>query len=270
MNIYAYIDYRDVLTHFVQERRNLGNKITFQQLAESALVQKSYLSQVMAKRAELSSDQLFLLCEFCCFSEEEVEYLYLLLEYSRCSIKKRKELLKNRIEKIRAKHRETDKHIESRSIKKDFADEFYLDSWNQLIHVCLSIEKYRNNPNLLANDLQITQSRLIEILDRLMRFEIIKWHNNKIEVLINNLHLNKNSPVYSAWKNQVRIMSMSRTQAMPVADAYNFAVLFSATEETKNFVHEQFLKFLQAVQPNVKDAPAENVFQMNFDLFKWL
>ena len=48
-----------------------------------------------------------------------------------------------------------------------------------------------------------------------------------------------------------------------------YSVTFSAEERIRARIHEAFLKFLREVEPLVRESPAQEVYQMNFDLFPW-
>ncbi len=53
-------------------------------------------------------------------------------------------------------------------------------------------------------------------------------------------------------------------------DKYNFTVSFTANEEAKEKIRLEFLKMLNFIEKAVTQAPSEKLYQMNFDLFKWL
>ena len=53
-------------------------------------------------------------------------------------------------------------------------------------------------------------------------------------------------------------------------DKYNFVASFSASENEKEEIHREFLKFLNKIESIVKKASNKNLYQLNFDLFKWL
>ena len=94
MNIYASDDYREILKTVIAEYRLLDDKVNFQNMASHIRIPKSYLSRVVHGKADLSGDQLYLACEFLNFSDKERSYLFLLLEYARAGLKRRKSQIK--------------------------------------------------------------------------------------------------------------------------------------------------------------------------------
>jgi hypothetical protein len=88
-------------------------------------------------------------------------------------------------------------------------------------------------------------------------------------VLVKGLHLAKEAKEFLNWNQQMRLMAMQRNQYFQSGKSYAFSVLFSADEETRCRIHEQFLEFLQKTQQKVKKAASNHVYQLNFELFPW-
>jgi uncharacterized protein (TIGR02147 family) len=271
VNIFKYLDYREFINDLVKERKIVDRTMSFQRLASLLRVQKSYLSQVLRGTANLNQDQLFLLISYFQFGEKEAHYLRLLLEYERTGLKERKDELKRSLHASQEAHRRSEQHIEYQSLdaEQSHVREYYLDSLNQLLHVCLSIERYRVDPTLLARDLGVPAQRIFQVLDKLESLHIIRRSEGGIEVLVKGLHLAKEAKEFLNWNQQMRLMAMQRNQYFQSGKSYAFSVLFSADEETRCRIHEQFLEFLQKTQQKVKKAASNHVYQLNFELFPW-
>ena len=67
----------------------------------------------------------------------------------------------------------------------------------------------------------------------------------------------------------MRFNSLQETLTHPKKDDYNFTVVFSADEKVQENIQKEFLNFISKAQSFVKEADAVNVFQINFDFFKW-
>ncbi len=271
MSIYQFHDYRKSIEDLIENYKTLGGRLTYRRLADIMGVQKSYLSQVLRGNAELNQDQLFRLYEFFELSEDERRYLELQLEFSRSGLKTRKDFLKNEITKLQNKHLDTTKYLKTKTIEENpELSEYYLEPLHQLIHICLSLKDYQNNPQKLTTTLGIPSEKLTEILLSLQKMGIIIQEEQQIRVLVNNQHLSKNSRLFPSWSTQVRLMAMQRSQLVSKEKTYNFTVFFSADETTRQKLQELFLQYIKEVQILVTKAPPENVYQMSFDLFSWL
>ncbi len=271
MNIYQETNYQVIIQEAVKELKKLDSTFHFQKLAEIAGIQKSYLSKVIHGTAHLNTDQLHMICEQLRMDEPQQKYMALLLEYAKSSLKQRKEKIFSEIQKIQTQFLETKKHLSKEKINpntKEWMD-YYLDPLNQIVHVCLSIERYQKDVNLLAQDLNIDSSKLISLIQTLERLGIITRYKNKIEVLIKELHLPKDSTLYASWRNQLKLLTLQRLQHNENGKSYSFSVVFSADPQTKNKIQAKFLELLKETEPWVQKAPSQETFQMNFDLFSW-
>jgi len=67
----------------------------------------------------------------------------------------------------------------------------------------------------------------------------------------------------------LRLKALDRISSLAAKDTYNFSVVFTADEDVRRRVQGRFLRFLKEVEDEVKQARAEDVYQLNFDLFKW-
>lgn len=271
MNIYVEKDYRIILRKALEERRKLDVDATFQGMAAFMRIQKSYLSKVLHGHAELSSDQMHLACQYLEFSEEQLGYMMLLLEYARSGLHDRKEKLGAEIGRIQKKYLETKEHIAARTVGgAGGLAEYYLDPLYQIVHICLSIERYAHDLGLLARDLEVRPARVASAVNKLEQLGIIaRAPDRGIRVLMRNVHLPREAAVYPAWRNQLKVLSMQRLQSMSNDYSYSFAVVFSADEETRKKIQSRFLELLKEIEPFVKAAPAEDTFAMSFDLFSW-
>ena len=106
-------------------------------------------------------------------------------------------------------------------------------------------------------------------LASLERMKIIEIRDGKFCDISGDLHLPKDSPLFTAWKAALNQLAMSRIKLLEETKTYNFSVIFGATEETRRQIHEGFLQYLKKVRKVVEKAKCDEIFQMNFDLFSW-
>ncbi|MGE0174072.1 MAG: DUF4423 domain-containing protein [Oligoflexales bacterium] len=272
MNIYAQTDYRKILKEVVSERKRLDRTSNFQRLAEVARVPKSYVSRVMGGGAEFSNDQLDAVCNYLGFNDDETSYMLLLLDHSRTGVVQRKKKLGRKIADIQATHLETKKHLKTSVLSAEVSSlhEYYLDPMIQIVHVCLALEKYRKSVQRLESDLNLPSGRLGEILANLERIGVIAMSAKGIEIIERSLHLPPQSPLYKSWRSVIRVMGVNQMLKIPEKDSYAFSGVFSANRRIKNQIQSKFLAFLEEAQKLVmEDGAAEDVYQLNFDLFPW-
>lgn len=207
-------------------------------------------------------------------NQDEQEYLQLLLELERCGIEDRRKELGRKIEAISESKRDSTAHLTAKAAQPDMAQhslvsDYYLDPMMQIVHVALSIERFSINPLDLAKELHLDGQQIHAMISQLERMGLVSREHGRLVPQDTNLHLPKHSPVYRAWRNQLKILSTQRLNQLPDAKSYSFSVVFSASENTRKEIHGRFLDFLKSIETLVGEAKSKNVYQMAFDLFPW-
>ena len=100
MDVFLYRDYRTMIRDFIASQKLHGGSLNYSRLAQAIKIQKSYLSQILAGRCDLSTDQLYRLSKVMGLTQDQFDYLFLLLESERTQIPERKEILRSRVSQI--------------------------------------------------------------------------------------------------------------------------------------------------------------------------
>lgn len=274
MNIFSLNNYRDALRRIVKERKTFERHFGFHLLADAARIQRPYLSKVIKGTAHLSSDQMYLISTFLKLSDDEHDFLQLLLELERTAVEERRRKIEGKINQIVEKYSESAVHLTARNVrvnaeKEAGMAEYYLDPMVQIVHIALSIDAFSQNPSNLATELKISGGQLHAILATLERLNLAYRSGQSMIPIELNLNLARSSSVYRAWRNQMKLYSLQRINQLNETEAYSFTVVFSANPSTKKIVHARFLEFLKSCEVLVKEAPARQTYQMSFDLFPW-
>jgi uncharacterized protein (TIGR02147 family) len=272
MNIFTEKCYREVLRRTIAERKRTDHKVNFQNLADKVRIPKSYLSKVIHGKADLNTDQLFLISNELDLSEEEQNYLQLLLEYARCGVKKRRDVLGNKIEHIRKTKLDTREYVRSNLQVVNSSSklqDYYLDPVNLVVHIALAIPRYQNNLILLAKDLGINLKRVTKAVRTMEKHGIIEQTDVGIKILQDNFHLTKESEYFRPWKSQLRGMAAHKMENADDDEVYSFSAVFSANEETRKQIQQVLLRAIKDIQEIVGKSTDEDVYQLNFDLFPW-
>lgn len=271
MNIFKYIRYQEVIEKSVKMRKKIDPKFTFRYLAQKTGIQNTYLTNVIKGRSELNADQMYLITKELNFNAEEQDYMLLLLDYGRCYIKDRKEVLLEKIQKIQADHLDISKHLEApvESTSSNYAAEYFLDPLCCIIHLFFEIPKYANNPSLIQAQLGIPKEKFDEVIKLLIEMKALEFSRGQLQYREHNYHLNKESHLNQTAQILMKIKSVEQLEKLGAKKANIFSATFSANDEIKTLINDEFLKFLKKTEKLVKDAKAEKVYQLNFDLFPW-
>jgi transcriptional regulator with XRE-family HTH domain len=271
MEFYSASDYRKILNFLVERQKAIGIDCNFAKVAEAIRVQRPYLSKVMNGSADLSEDQLHLVCEYFEISGDEKNYLELLLQYSKSGLKERKDFLKKQIQQLQSIKLDIKNNIEAEKISPTnvLFTEYFLNPQMQIAHVALNVKRFQNL-EVLASVLNLTKKSLAEILNKLELLKLIEFKNNRFIVINQSLHLPKDSNLIHPHQTLLRVKSIEHQQNKSHDSGnYAFSVTFSCDEEGRKKIQEDFIKYLKSVQKTVQAAGTEEVYQINFDLFSW-
>lgn len=271
MEFFTNSDYRKLIQYLIEREKSKGVECTFSKLADAIRIQKPYMSKIMNGMADLSEDQLHLLCEYFSIDGEEKDYFELLLKFSKSALRERKDTLKKQILKIQSIKLDLKNNIEAEKISdhNPLFNEYFLDPHMQIVHVALNIKRFQNIDKL-SQTLQISKNKISEILKKLENLKLIEFKNNRYHVTNQSLHLPKESNLFHPQQSLIRIKSIEQQQAKSIDSGnYSFSVTFSCDETGRKKIQEDFIKYLKSVQKTVQSSGTEEVFQINFDLFSW-
>jgi transcriptional regulator with XRE-family HTH domain len=274
MNLYECDDYKTALKELMADRRKqFGSRFTFERMAEACGVQKTYLSKVLNSAGQLNPDQLFSACEYLKLSGSETDFLLLLRECQLSLNSKRAGLLRAKVEKARSSNLKTESAI--KVVREDSLEinkwEYYTDIDLQLVHIFMTVPSFAEEPKRICNQIGISEVRLESILLQLQNWQLLEFKAGKYKAKDPKLHLPESSPVFLAFGILQRIKTIEKLRHMKAekGDDYFFSVVFSAETKFQAKLKRKFLDLLKDVQSEVIESPAQQVYQLNIDLFKW-
>jgi len=273
MNLFESPHYRKAFEHlFSPKMMDMSRHRSLAQLAVSAHIQPSYLTNVIKGRAHFSSDQIYALGDELGIRPEETEFLILLMEWERTSHSRRKERLAERIENLRQQNLRAEKYITAPQtvLKNEDLERYYLDPNVELLHLFLGTESCPQGIDQIAQVWGFSKEYVHEILNLLESLKLIvrkgKWWTTRIA----HQHLPRESPLCKPQQMLKRLAALHALQKMPSHRAYTFSASVTMTEQTRLEIQSRFLEFLKQCEDLVKGSAPQELFQIQFDLFPWI
>lgn len=267
-NITEHIDYRNII-----KERSKPKGLTFKSLAENCAIHTSYFSRVMMGKADFSDEQLYLIGKTLLLRDWEIDYFLLLGDFARSGNMKHKDFLLEKIEEMQ-KHKQKvgaqlqDTHT---NFPENYIELYYEEALTAKIHMHLTIERFRKNPDLLTKKLGISKTKLDSELRKLKFLHLIKEANPGVELLKTHVHLDESHPAspnnHINWRLE-SIGHISKRACHPTD--YHLSVAFGSNEKIKKELKELFKKYVIQAQKIVKENPAtesEDIYFLNMDLY---
>lgn len=269
--VYDYHCYRSFIKTAVEEKKQVLPSLTFAKIAEYAGMQKSYISQVLNGKGTLNSDQLFLIGKKLRLGPKEMGYLNLLLEFEKCQIPERKKQLELEIARLREEHCNTSNYIEYDTIdviENEAFAQYYNDPYCSLIHIFLSLPEYSMSLTKITNRLQISNEKVADVVETLEKCGIIRLEKGSMRLVKSSLHLDGKSFLSRTQASMFRLKAIEHHQKSKNNEDYFYTASFSTSEVVRKEIKKRYLEFVSDISRLIKEEEADDVFHINFDLFK--
>jgi uncharacterized protein (TIGR02147 family) len=262
MNLYEYFSYKTYLIDLVSQ-----TNIKVSALSEMAGCNRSYFSQMINGKVQLTSDHIINLAEGLDFSELEKEYFITLCLLERSSLINTKDVLEKKLNRLRQKNLVLSKKIKDEGKSFELTDEMkgeYYSSWVYgQIHILTSIEEFQT-PESIALKLNISLNSVKKILNRLRDMQLVLKKENNYIHQARNLHIPHISP-----HNVVNHMNwrMRAIQKVQEDNGIHYTAAFSLSKKDIPVLKAQLLDFIKKQREVIGASGTEEVYCFNCDLF---
>lgn len=278
LEIYGNQNYKDAIRKQLKDQQKRNRSLTLRKLADLIPVQYTYLSKVMNHdQFHLNEDHLFTICKALNFGSEETEYLLVLRAWSVTQDRERKNYLHGQLESKRREKKLSIKQKESDTEKLATEMSYLLNPLCIVIHVAMSNQILRKNPQHLCSKLGITVKQLKEILKTLAVNDLVELESDQLTVTKTKqlqFHLGRNHPLMRVHQNLLKTAVINRLSQTDEEDKYSFMVTFTSNKEDFEKIkskYQSFLKEVEAIaQRSQRPQDHQEVYHMNFDFFRWL
>ncbi len=273
MNIFQFNYYREAIRSILLDKKEKsGSSFTFAKLAKACKLQSTYLSTVLKGEHHLNSDQIFSASEFLELSDDEYSFLCLLHEHERSIHPQRRIYLAQKIETERKNGLKTEKFLggmENVLTTTMAKYEFYLNPNAPIVHMFLTIKKFRSNPESVRKILGLDSHTFDEALKCCEKSGFLSLNKGQVCAVVDSLHLPASSPLFPIYMSNLRQKANDFINTRSNSKHYTFVALYSASEETRSQIQNRFLEFLSWAQSMTQKTEPTHVYQMAFDLLCW-
>ncbi len=271
VNVYNFLEYRPWLKEAALVWKKSKTGRTLNALAVKAEIHPPFFSNLIKEKVHLNTDQLFNICKALGVTSEEASYAEMLLDWERSTLEERKQILKQNIDQIRKDKLSSESHLKMEKIQLTTENQasLFLKPELYIIYFFLSIPRFADDLSLVAESLQMEAERVESAVKELIGLGFIELVGTKLVKTKKHFHLPKESPLCEPHQVLLKYRALQHQQASATDKQYSFMVTFTADPEVRAKIHREFLSFLSRIETWVKEAPSEEVYQMNFDLFPW-
>jgi hypothetical protein len=249
-------------------------RLTWKRIASLLPIQYTYLSKALNDAdTHLSEEHLFQICQCLRLSDHETKRVLTLRALSVSRSSGHRDFLERQLQDLSI---QGPQHIESRTLDAPaIRDEiaYLLNPTHIILYVALAIAEYRHRPHLLAGPLGLTPLQLRESLRLLARMGLIDLDEKGWIVEARNSqrqHLASDHILVRYHQNMLRNLVSSRVMQTAEREKKNFLATFTMDDDGFEQTKVLFSKFIQQVEEVARSRPDQGVYQLCFDLFRWL
>lgn len=265
MSIWDFTDYRSYL---MEKLGSEGSRTGLRKkLADSIPVHTTFVSQVLKGRADFSLEQAESINMFFEHTEDEGEYLILLLMKDRASTGKLKTRFERKIQALRDGriNIKTRLQIDS-SITQQDRERFYSSYLYGAVHVLAAIPKYKTAADL-SEALRMPRAQLQEIIEFMLRIGVLKESEGLLSPGLNHVHLGNDSELILKHHANWRFHTLTSLQFLN-RDDLHYSACLSLSQNDAFRVKESMLSNLKANVDIISASPEEVAYVMSFDFYK--
>ena len=267
ISIYDFEHYKTFLQSYLLALPKQGHGER-SKIAQALQCQSAYLSQVLKGRAELSTEQTDRLAHYLRLTDEEAEFLFLLVELARAgtqSLKKRLERKKEKILSLRTKIKNRIDFKDSLTIEDQ--TEYYRSWLYGVVHLMVAIPALQTREKLMQT-LKADPAELDRVLEFLMRCGLIEALGGKFKTGRVSLHLGSDSALVKQHHTNWRLRAIESMIHEKKNDLH-YSSAVSVAQKDLPAIREILLKAIAEVRKIVKDSiPEDSIYSYAIDLFE--
>lgn len=264
-SVFKYLDYRSYLKHQIANHSNeYGYKA---KTAAAAGCQRSYLSQVLAERADLMPEHALGLAEMWALSPAETDHFMNLVAYARAADKKLRAHIREKIESARRDQDNLVKRITDKTVLPESSAAVFYSNWQYLaINLLLTIPEFRNVA-AIANRLSLNEEVTRKLLTQLESLGLVTATNGAWTPTNSTIHVPRdsqfNSLNHSHWRNKAVENSM-----LALSESVHYTSVCTLSLEDAEKIKDLALRLVDDSRRIVKPSKEEELYCLTVDWFK--
>ncbi len=263
--IWNTFDYVEILTDKLKQNEHIRGYQGL--LAKAAGAHASYFSRVLQEEVLLTLDQAASLSEFWKLNYEEAQFFLCLVSYKRAANSSLKEILKRRIEELRARQEDLATRFSRNSPPLSGNLTVYYSAWYfSAIHIALTVPNLRSVAALAKRF--ALEPKLVEMVLATLEGLGLAKKNSKNEwvTLVFDLHLNHAEYFSSTHHAHWRMLAANKV-FQPSENALHYSGVHSLSRKDFVKIRRQLVDEITHVRNKVASSAEEEVVSFALDWY---
>lgn len=267
MSIFDYSNYRLFLKNRIKGLQKSGRGIKTK-LADHLNINSTMISQILSGEKDFTVEQAVLVTNFFGFQKLEREYFILLVQADRAGNHETKKYFLEKKDQIKKESLKLSNRIDSSKSLTDLERSiFYSSKIYSSVHLFTSIGRGKNLVEIMER-FNLKRTRALEIISFLISAGLILDSNGIYSMDAKSTHIEKGSPFLLNHHTNWRVAAVDKAERLTEQEMM-YTGNFSISKKDFLKIREELVSTIQRVIEVVKESPAEEMANLNIDLF-WI
>lgn len=268
MHVYDFSDYRAFVRHCLEHGTAAKPRSTKKSLADHMKCHATFISHVVADKAEFSTEHAVRFCNYYGLDDEASDYFLDLLARDRAGDSATRDIYGRRLE--RQKHAWLTLHNRLKSEERLSGDQQrrYFESWLlQLTHLCCMLPG-RNTMEKITDGLGLPEERVDGALRELTDMGLLEKNGDHYETRPKKIHLDRSSPTFKTCHNNWRVKIAADVAATREPDGIHYTSAMTISRAAAEKLRGDILEHISAARDVAVQSDPEEVFILALDLYQ--
>ncbi len=266
--IFDFVDYKKYLRKKLQNRLELGERGPRSRLAEAIQCKSAYLTRVLESDVDLSLEQADRANRFFLHSEEESEWMFLLVHRSRAGSVELKNYFQKKLNDLKQARLNLSQRLKVKNSLTQADQTLYFNRWqNAAIHVATLIPSLQNK-DLLAKRLGIPIQDVHESLEFLKSLGLLQEVKGQLLAGPARLHLGKDSPMISRHHTNWRLHALRRLETFPT-QGLHYSSVVSISHDDIAQLKELLVRAIENAKGVIRESKEETLAGFCLDFYEF-
>lgn len=264
MKIHTFKNYKEYFKTFLEENRAKG---IVSLVATACGCDRTYLSQVLNGKADLTPDHIIQFCEHFDLGPNESQYLLLLLLRDRSASATAKRRLQKQLDELKEKSLALSHRVREKESPREITESqrtLYYSSWLYgATHTLTSIPEFQT-ASAIAEKLNLAISAVQRILRDLHEMRVVQKSGEKYIHNGNDIYLPAQCPQSYSNHFSWRMRAIERTY---MKDDIHYTVAFSVSKNDVEKLRSQVIDLIEKQRKSVRESGTEVAVVFCCDFF---
>ncbi|MCJ8277985.1 MAG: TIGR02147 family protein [Bdellovibrionales bacterium] len=263
-DLFEFESYKSYLKAYIEENRRRG---LVSDLAKAAGCDRTYLSQSLNSKVQLTPDHVLGISQYIGLSDNEQNYFLLLNLYERSNSESARKVLDKQMKSIRKQNQLVSEKIKDIIKPSELSDEdknTYYSSWiYQAIHILSAIEEFQKASSI-SEKVGLSLSKTQDVLNELESMGLVNKSGNTWKHSRKPIHISRGS-AYNTL-NHIHWRTKANEQ-FNNADNIHYTGVFTLSKSDFNKVKKQVLSLIEDQRKAIGESGSEELYIFCCDLY---